>query len=42
MRNDIRINAEDNELFDLTIAVAISKITEIEIALFFKQKSAKY
>jgi death-on-curing protein len=37
--NDIFINAQEDELFDLTIAMAQSQITESEDALFFKKKS---
>jgi death-on-curing protein len=37
--NDIFINAHNDELFDLTIAMTQSKITESEAAAFFEQKS---
>lgn len=37
--NDIIITAQDDELFNLAIATAKSKITEAEIASFFKDKS---
>ncbi len=40
-RNNIEINATHDELFDLTIATTISKYTETNIALFFKEKSVK-
>lgn len=40
-RNDIEINATSEELFDLTIATAVSKYTERHIALFFEEKSVK-
>ncbi|HLC07641.1 MAG TPA: type II toxin-antitoxin system death-on-curing family toxin [Candidatus Babeliales bacterium] len=40
--NDIFIDAQDDELFDLTVSMAQSKITESEAAIFFKQKSVKH
>lgn len=40
-RNDIQINATIEELFDLTIATAVSKCNEVNIALFFEEKSVK-
>ena len=39
--NDFFIDAKDDELFDLAIAVAISNVTETDVALFFKNKSIK-
>ena len=39
--NDFFIDAKDDELFDLAIATATSKMTEAEITLFFKEKSIK-
>lgn len=42
IHNDIFINAQDNELFDLTVAMAQSKVTETEAAIFFKEKSVKH
>jgi death on curing protein len=39
--NDIFIDASDDELFELTLAVAQSKVTELDIALFFKQRLQK-
>lgn len=40
--NDIFINASDEELFDLTVAMAQSKITETDAAIFFKKKSVSH
>jgi len=40
-RNDIQIDATIEELFDLTIATAVSECTETNIALFFEEKSVK-
>lgn len=37
--NNILIEATDEELFDLTIKIAESKTTEVEIANFFRQKT---
>lgn len=37
--NDIFIDAQNDELFELTMAMTQSKITESEAAAFFKQKS---
>jgi len=37
--NNIFIDAQEDELFDLAIAMTQSKITESEAATFFKQKS---
>jgi len=39
--NNIEIKATNSELFDLTIAIAQSHITEQDIAIFFKQKTIK-
>ena len=40
--NDVFINAHEDELFDLTMSMAQSKITESEAALFFKKESIKH
>jgi death-on-curing protein len=37
--NNIFLDVQNDELFDLTIAMTQSKITESEAAAFFKQKS---
>lgn len=37
--NGIFIKAEDEELFHLTVAIAESKISEKDVALFFTQRS---
>ncbi|HLC06877.1 MAG TPA: type II toxin-antitoxin system death-on-curing family toxin, partial [Candidatus Babeliales bacterium] len=39
--NDISVNSTMDELFNLTIAIAVSKKTETDIASFFEQKSVK-
>lgn len=38
--NDITLNVSQQELYDITMQIAESKITEKEIALFFKNKSS--
>jgi death-on-curing protein len=38
--NDINLNANQEELYDLTMQIAESKISEEDIALFFKNKSS--
>lgn len=39
--NDFFIDAKDDELFDLAISIALSKITEKEIAVFLQEKAIK-
>ncbi len=38
--NDIDLTASQEELYDLTMQIAESKITENNIALFFRNKSS--
>lgn len=39
--NNIFIAADQDELFNLTIAIAESKISEKEVAIFFKKKAVE-
>jgi death-on-curing protein len=37
--NDVEIAADDNELFDLALGVAESRVSKAEVAVFFQQHS---
>lgn len=39
--NDITLETSQEELFDMAMQIAVSKISEEEIALFFKSKSSR-